>query len=104
MRGVEFEPSDDSDGDVVVEWLSDSRTAQDAIPVFTAQVLGLSVPQLAEAAEEAGEWWLASLRWSASAFSSISQRECQSLPLLQSAAQALERWAAARESGWAGCC
>ena len=71
-RGPSAKPSSD-DGDVAVEWLSDFVAGkQDAIPIFTARVLGAErVSQLAEAAEEAGEWWLASLRWSASAFWSM---------------------------------
>jgi hypothetical protein len=52
-------------------WLSDLADGkQDAIPVFTAQAFGPErVSDLAKAAEAAEDWWLASLRWSASALS-----------------------------------
>jgi hypothetical protein len=45
-------------------WLSDFP--QDAIPVHAAEALGAErVGQLAHAAESAGNWWLAAVRWSA---------------------------------------
>eukprot|EP01046_Picozoa_sp_COSAG06_P037119 COSAG06_NODE_4158_length_4512_cov_4.141400_3_plen_109_part_00 len=52
-------------------WLSDLADGkQDAIPVFAAQAFGPErVSDLAKAAEAAEDWWLASLRWSASALS-----------------------------------
>jgi hypothetical protein len=80
--------------EVAIEWLSDfADRKQDAIPIFASQALGLErATQLAKAAEGVGDWWLASLRWSALALSEHHLGSYgRSLPLLQAGARALER-------------
>ena len=77
-----------------IAWLSDFVDGkQDAIPVFAAQALGPDrAAELAKAAESAEDWWLASLRWSASAVSEHRRGGyAKSLPLLQESAKTLER-------------
>ena len=60
-----------------ISWLDDcndsSMISQDAIPLAAAEFLGADrVSQLAKQAESEGHFWLASLRWSASALVSRS--------------------------------
>lgn len=53
---------------VTISWLDDYNMVQDAVPVAVATVLGYDkVCQLAQRAEEQGDWWAAALRWSAAA-------------------------------------
>ena len=76
-----------------IEWLSDFPGGkQDLIPVLAAQALGAErTAELAKAAESAGDWWLASLRWSASAESQhILGSYRLSLPLMVESARTLE--------------
>ena len=76
-----------------IEWLSDfAEGIQDAIPIFASEALGVTrATELARAAEVAGDWWRASLRWSASALSEhrIGYYK-RSLPLLTCCAKALD--------------
>jgi len=83
-----------SEDEGAIEWLSDLVDGkQDAIPVFASQALGpVRATELAKAAEDADDWWMASLRWSASALSEHHVgAHSRSLPLLQASAKALER-------------
>eukprot|EP01043_Picozoa_sp_COSAG02_P024695 COSAG02_NODE_1359_length_13055_cov_31.608397_5_plen_963_part_00 len=51
-----------------ITWLDDFTGQQDALPVACARFLGPErVQQLAERAQENGDWWAAGLRWSAAA-------------------------------------
>ena len=77
----------------VVAWLDDfADGTQDAIPVFAAQALGPEhVVELAKAAEDAEDWWLASLRWSASALSERRLGWSHARPLFEASAKALQR-------------
>ena len=72
-------------------WLDDFNVSQDAIPLACARYLGTKlVSQLALKAEREGNWWGASLRWSATALATkadAGQRACQ--PLLKAAAASL---------------
>jgi hypothetical protein len=77
-----------------IAWLSDFVGGQqDAIPVHAADALGAAkVAQLAGAAEAAGDWWDAALRWSASALAAHQiGGHSRSLPLDEASANALER-------------
>lgn len=77
-----------------IEWLSDFVDGkQDAIPVFAAQALGAErSAKLAKAAESAKDWWIASLRWSASAFSEhVLGSYKLSLPVFVESARTLEQ-------------
>eukprot|EP01052_Picozoa_sp_SAG31_P002382 SAG31_NODE_84_length_27014_cov_3.743006_9_plen_218_part_00 len=77
-----------------IDWLSDLVDGrQDAVPVFTAQALGPErVAQFAKAAEQKGDWWSASLYWSASAQSEHRiGAHPKSLSLLHKSASALAR-------------
>ena len=82
-----------SKDEAAIAWLSDFVDGkQDAIPVFASQALGAErAAELATAAESAEDWWMASLRWSASA---LSEHRLgfygKSLPVAHAAAQALE--------------
>jgi len=86
--------SDWSKDEQAISWLSDFvDDKQDAVPVFAAQALGPErVAELAKAAEAAEDWWLASLRWSASALSEHRLGgNTKSLPLLVEGARTLEQ-------------
>ena len=77
-----------------IAWLSDFVDGkQDAIPVFAAQALGSErTAELAKEAESADDWWLASLRWAASALSEHRLGGYgKSLPLLQESGRTLEQ-------------
>lgn len=50
----------------LIAWLSDYAMMQDAVPLAIAAVLGIErVSELAQRAEQDGDWWTAALRWSA---------------------------------------
>ena len=86
--------TDWSKDDQALEWLSDFVNGkQDAIPIFAAQVLGVErSAEMAKAAEHAKDWWLASLRWSASAMSQhILGSYVLSLPVMVESARTLEK-------------
>jgi hypothetical protein len=77
----------------VIEWMGDFHEGrQDAIPVFASEALGVGpATELARAAEAAGDWWLAALRWSASALSEHRLGYYKkSLPLLINCSKALD--------------
>lgn len=83
-----------------IKWLSDFVDGeQDAIPVFTAQALGVErSAELAKDAESAEDWWLASLRWSASALSEhVLGAYKLSLPVMVESARTLEQVEAREE-------
>ena len=80
-----------------ISWLDECNdspvTSQDAIPLAAAEFLGTErVSQLAKQAESAGDFWTASLRWSATALvnRSIAGHEA-SVPLLKACSAALEK-------------
>lgn len=86
--------SDWSKDDQALEWLSDFVDGkQDAIPIFAAQALGVErSAEMAKAAEDAEDWWLASLRWSASAMSQhVLGSYVLSLPVMVESARTLEQ-------------
>jgi hypothetical protein len=71
-------------------WLEDFHTTQDAIPLAVAHFLGTErVSELARQAEREGEWWSASLRWSAIAHANLSSA-VESIPMFKASAEALE--------------
>ena len=84
-----------SEDEEAIEWLSDfvDGKVQDAVPVFASEAIGPErVAQLAMAAEVAEDYWLASVRWAASALSEHRLgAHGRSLPLLQASAKALAR-------------
>ena len=83
-----------SEDEQAIEWMSDFVDGkQDAIPLSAAQALGAGhAAELATAAESVEDWWLASLRWSASALSEHRLGSYpKSLPLLQESGRTLER-------------
>eukprot|EP01051_Picozoa_sp_SAG22_P015320 SAG22_NODE_1982_length_3207_cov_2.771557_4_plen_218_part_01 len=86
--------TDWSKADSAISWLSDFvEGKQDAIPVCAAEALGKDrVAELAKAAEADGDWWSASLRWSAATLAAHRVGGySQSVPLSISSAAALER-------------
>ena len=83
---------------MAISWLDDcndsSSTPQDAIPLAAAEYLGTErATQLAQQAEIAGDWWLASLRWSALAsVVRINVGHHQSVALFKRCASALQKY------------
>ena len=81
-----------------ISWLDDCNdspvVSQDAIPLAAAEFLGTErVSRLAKQAESSGDWWSASLRWSAAAL--VNRRIAghgASMPLLKYCAAALEKF------------
>lgn len=75
-----------------ISWLEDFKVSQDAIPLAAAHFLGTDrTTELAREAESEGNWWSASLRWSATALDnrlSSGMQECQ--PLFKACATSLE--------------
>ena len=67
---------------------------QDAIPLAAAEFLGVErVGQLAMQAEGGGDWWVASLRWSAAALADrVSAGHLSSLSKFKSCAVALQNF------------
>jgi len=62
-------------------WLDDYTKLQDAIPLAAAHFLGTErVSQLAKQAESEGNFWSASLRWSAAAQVTTTASRCHQDP------------------------
>ena len=82
----------ESDADVL-SWLDDYAKMQDAIPLAVAELLGVQrVAQLARQAEGEGNFWSASLRWSAAALTATTGNKQQATDLFKSCATALEQF------------
>ena len=83
---------DDWKEDVGICWLEDFKVSQDAVPLAVARFLGTErVSELAQQAEAEGDWWSASLRWSATALvNRVSSGMAASQPLFKMCAVALD--------------